>query len=176
MQLPETCGASGRLGRGTACPGACPFRWRFLARAVPCCSKAVPHLPQNLRRAAGFSNAAARTAPLEPSRHTLHRTSSPRDSQTHSSGNACCLFTPLGSPGQGKRPRLDRQAAIFCGVPLLRRTPSTYCAPAYTAGSNSAPLSRRNVDSATCNIFQINAVAFSTFLNRLAEFAKLLGT
>jgi hypothetical protein len=46
--------------------------------------------------------------------------------------------------------------------------PSIYGAPAYTAGSNSAPWSRRNVDSAICNTFQISAVACSTFLKRLA--------
>ena len=66
---------------------------------------------------------------------------------------------------------LTTQAAIFCCV-LIFSTPSTYCAPAYTAGSNSAPLSRRKVDSATCNIFQINAVAFSTFLKRLAAVVR----
>ena len=50
------------------------------------------------------------------------------------------------------------QAAICCCRLRLCFTPSTYCAPTYTVGSNSAPLRRRNVDSATCNSFQINAV------------------
>src|SRR4029434_7206264 len=66
----------------------------------------------------------------------------------------------------------NRQAATFCCRLVLRCTPSTYCAPAYTVGSNSAPLSRRKVDSATCNTFQINAVAFSTFLKRLAAVVR----
>ena len=64
------------------------------------------------------------------------------------------------------------QAARGCRVLALSRMPSTYCAPAYTAGSNSAPLSLRKVDSATCKIFQINAVAFSTFLKRLAAVVR----
>jgi hypothetical protein len=71
-------------------------------------------------------------------------------------------------PAVGFCPIVLSQAAIFCGVLVLRCTPSTYGVPAYTAGSNSAPLSFRNVDSATCNVFQIRAVAFSTFLKRLA--------
>jgi hypothetical protein len=100
--------------------------------------------------------------------HIRDKTSSPRDSHPHSLGTACCLFTPLGAPGQGKRRLPNSQAAILCCVLVLRCTPSIYCAPAYTAGSSSAPLSRWNVDSATCKIFQITAVAFSTFLNRLA--------
>src|SRR5262249_2556283 len=66
----------------------------------------------------------------------------------------------------------NRQATIFCCWLGLRCTPSVYCAPAYTAGSSSAPLSLRKVDSATCNIFQINAVAFSTFLKRLAAVGR----
>ena len=74
--------------------------------------------------------------------------------------------------GQGNPLRPRSQAAILCGVRAVRGTPSTYCAPAYTAGSNSAPLSRRKVDSATCNSFQINAVAFSTFLKRLAAVVR----
>src|SRR5262245_66671256 len=67
-----------------------------------------------------------------------------------------------------KGPLPPNQAAIFCRLLGIRCTPSTYCAPAYTAGSSSAPFSHRNVDSATCKIFQINAVALSTFLKRLA--------
>src|SRR5262249_25186039 len=82
------------------------------------------------------------------------------------------LFTPSDVLGQGKGLRLSTQAAILWGVLVIRCRPSTYCVPAYTAGSSSAPLSRRKVDSATCNIFQINAVAFSTFLNRLAAVVR----
>src|SRR5262249_42717399 len=104
--------------------------------------------------------------------HIPRKNSSLPDSQTHSVHTACCLFTPLGAPGQEIRPRPHRQAAIFCCRPVLGRTPSTYCAPAYTAGSNSAPLSRRKVGSATCKIFQITAVAFSTFLKRLAAVVR----
>src|SRR6185295_19413404 len=64
------------------------------------------------------------------------------------------------------------QAARRCWVFNVRGTPLTYWVPAYTAGSNSAPLSLRNVDSASCNSFQINAVAFSTFLKRLAAVVR----
>src|SRR4029079_4901759 len=84
----------------------------------------------------------------------------------------CSLFTPLGSPAQGNHLRPCSQAAIFCRMLVVRCTPATHCVPAYTAGSNSAPLSRRKVDSATCNSFQINAVAFSTFLKRLAAVVR----
>lgn len=99
---------------------------------------------------------------------TPRNTSSVPDSQTRSSHNACCFFTPSDSPGQGNRLPSNRQAAIFCCLLLLRCIPWVYCPPAYTAGSTSAPLSRRKVDSATCRIFQISTVAFSTFLKRLA--------
>ena len=44
---------------------------------------------------------------------TLHRTGHLVHSQTHSLGNACRLFTPLGSSRQGKNLRPYRQAALF---------------------------------------------------------------
>ncbi len=48
------------------------------------------------------------------------------------------------------------------------RTPLTYMAPLATSASNSGASRRRNVFSAMSSVFQITAVAFSTFLNRLA--------
>jgi hypothetical protein len=48
-----------------------------------------------------------------------------------------------------------------------------YTAPQHIRlGATLLPRSRRKVDSATCNIFQINAVAFSTLLNRLAAVVR----
>src|SRR5207249_10634435 len=47
------------------------------------------------------------------------------------------------------------------------RTPLTYMAPLATSASNSGASRRRNVFSAMSSVFQITAVAFSTFLNRL---------
>src|SRR4030095_10117030 len=75
----------------------------------------------------------------------------------YSFGLAGARKTPTPAQAGGN---LLRRARVCC-------TPSTYGAPAYTAGSNSAPWSRRNVDSATCKTFQSNVVACSTFLNRL---------
>jgi hypothetical protein len=51
-------------------------------------------------------------------------------------------------------------------------TKSVYNLPRHTASRNSAPLSRRKVDSATCNIFQINTIAFFTFSKRLVAVVR----
>jgi hypothetical protein len=83
-----------------------------------------------------------------PSRNGFQRRTT-GSSHSCSLGTAYRLFPPLGFPGQEKRRLPNRQAAIFCDVLVLRCTPSLYCASAYTAGSNSAPLSLRHVDSAT---------------------------
>ena len=78
----------------------------------------------------------------------------------------------MACSGARKTAAPNRQAMTFCCLLVLGSTPSAYCAPACTAGNNSAPLSRRNADSATCNTFQIIAVAFSIFLNRLATVVR----
>jgi len=46
--------------------------------------------------------------------------------------------------------------------------PLTKFIPRYTSWGNSGAFSRRNLFSATGSILKITAVAFSTFLNRLA--------
>ncbi len=57
------------------------------------------------------------------------------------------------------------QAAAFAWA-RFSRTPSTYTTPSATSGKRGA--SSRKLCSATTSVLQMTAVAFSTFLNRLA--------
>ena len=85
----------------------------------------------------------------------------------------------LWASGRGRQSRWTESLLIVLAFPslgcargdwisetltLITRTPL----PLATSASNSGASSRRKVFSAISSVFQITAVAFSTFLNRLA--------
>jgi len=170
--------ASGDAGRDLAVVGDAAGRLAFLALLVPwrlqllagagllSVFRAVPHSGQNF--AAGracwpqLGQRGTNEIPHSSQNLALSGFSKPQLAQR------MLLLYSFGRSGARKRLSPRSQAAIFCCVRVGRCTPSTYGAPTYMASTNSAPLSLRKVDPATCNIFQINAVAFSTFLKRLA--------
>ena len=81
----------------------------------------------------------------------------------------------LADSARPRRGRSGRMAHALGGLLALLIgcfTPSTKCAPAYTAGSHSGALRRRNVVSATWRTFQIMEVADSTRLNRVAAVVR----
>jgi hypothetical protein len=51
----------------------------------------------------------------------------------------------------------------------MTRTPSQYVAPSYTLVQRCGAFSLRKCCSTTNRVFQISAVAFSTFLKRFAD-------
>ena len=67
------------------------------------------------------------------------------------------------------------QAAAFSsavGWLGFTRTPLTYVTPSATSARSSGASSRRNVRSAISSVFQMTAVAFSTFLYRFAALVR----
>lgn len=75
----------------------------------------------------------------------------------------------IGS-GVGRFPQYvcKRDQAGTCFLPFLTRMPFTYVAPSATSERSSGASSLRKLFSATSSVFQITAVAFFTFLKRLA--------
>src|SRR5215813_8866469 len=174
--------ASGEVGWDLAVVGAAAGRLAFLvlgvavrvrlltSRGFSAAHRVVPHSPQNLACGA-FSPPHWAQRRFSEVPHSVQNFSP----SGFSKPQLAQRIRPLYSFGLSRARKIPARPQSGGNLLLRARgllSPSLYCAPAYTAGSNSAPLSRRKVDSATCNSFQITAVAFSTFLNRFAAVVR----
>ena len=97
-------------GRG-ARPAELALLRRLLARALLSPARAC-HTPSRTWRWAAFAGHNSGRAEGMTS-HTRYRTSPPQDSPNYSSHSACCLFTPSGTPGQGRRAHPRGQVAVW---------------------------------------------------------------